>query len=219
MGSNADSTNSKQLPTFSSIKPYEQLAVVLRSEGKTAEQTVNQINAEYELAYKANTVRDWFMAGGRLEAAYMEYLEWLADQSVREAKLKIKRLSATAADTLEEIMKDANGPVNVRQQAAKTVLGKYIPDRQIIVDEAKTDELPDSLADDADAIAAADDKPPEEPKETDKTNGADDGSKQVDDPPESQQDHSGDREGSGEALPAQLLSESETTDRSGDAPA
>lgn len=147
----ADATGAKQLPTFSNVKEFEQLAITLRSEGKKYAEIANTINAEYNLAYKEMSLRQWFMAGGKLEQAYNEYLEWHADQSVMEAKLKIKRLSVKAADTLDELMDDASAG-NVRQQAAKTILGKYVPDRQVVVDETKADEIPSAIGDAGDAV-------------------------------------------------------------------
>lgn len=151
MADNADSTGHKQLPTFSTLKPFEQLAVTLKAEGSKYEEIVNTINSEYSLAYKQISVRQWFMAGGRLEQAYLEYNEAMADQAVIEAKLKIKRLSNKAADTLDKLMDD-DFDGRVRQQAARTVLGKYIPDRQVVIDESKADDLPSAIGDAGDEV-------------------------------------------------------------------
>lgn len=147
----ADATNNKQLPTFSNVKEFEQLAITLRSEGKKYAEIANTINAEYDLAYKEMTLRQWFMAGGKLEQAYNEFLEWHADQSVMAAKLKIKQLSVKAAETLDDLMNDDIAG-NVRQQAARTILGKYIPDRQVVIDETKADDLPSAIGDAGDAL-------------------------------------------------------------------
>lgn len=146
-----DSTNVKQLPTFSNIKEFEQLAITLRSEGKKYAEIANTINAEYDLAYKEMSLRQWFMAGGKLEQAYYEYLEWHADQSVIRAKMKIKTITEKAADTLDKLMDDDNAG-NVRQQAAKTILGKYVPDRQVVVDESKADDIPSAIGDAGDKV-------------------------------------------------------------------
>lgn len=150
-GDTENSTGEKQLPTFANTKPYEQLAIMLRAEGKTSEEIANTVNAEYKLAYKAQSIRQWFMAGGSLEQAYLEYNEALADQAVTEAKLKIKKLSGVAADTLGELMTDKFDG-RVRQQAAKTVLGKYVPDRQVVVDETRADEIPSAIGDAGDKV-------------------------------------------------------------------
>ena len=147
----ADETNTSTLPQFSAIKPFEQLAVQLRAEGRTYEEIVNTINAEFDLAYKQGGVREWFGAGGRLEQAYYEFLEWHADQSVIRAKVKIKTISEKAANTLEELMTDKYDG-RVRQQAARTVLGKYIPDRQVVIDENKADDLPSAIGDAGDDV-------------------------------------------------------------------
>lgn len=141
-----ESTNIKQLPSFSTIKEFEQMVIMLRTEGKQYAEITNTINAEYGLAYKELTVRQWLMSGGRLEQAYLEYNEALADAMVAEAKLKIKKLSSKAADTLDELMNESVAS-NVRGNAAKTVLAKYIPDRQVILDEAKADDLPSVIGD------------------------------------------------------------------------
>lgn len=148
-------TNAKQLPTFSNVKEFEQLAITLRAEGKSYAEVANMINAEYSLAYKEITLRGWFMAGGRLEQAYSEYLEWHADQSVMEAKLKIKKLSTAAAETLGELITDKFDG-RVRQQAAKTILGKYVPDRQVVVDETGADEIPSAIGDAGDKVLTGD---------------------------------------------------------------
>lgn len=196
-----DETNIRQMPTFSATKAHEQLAVMLRAEGKTYDVITNQLNAEYNLAYSERTLREWFIAGGRLEAAYFEYLDALADQSVREAKTKIKRLSVKAADTLDELLNESNAG-NVRQQAAKTILGKYIPDRQVLIDESTADDLPDELADIGDEVVTGDSNGP----------------KQVDDAPQGADADRPAGEGGSEALPPALLPEHPTPDGSGDTP-
>lgn len=158
-----DETNVKKLPAFSALKPHERFAVELKSDGKTYDEIVNTINAEYELAYKYNTVRGWFIAGGQLEAAYLEYITMLAEQSVREAKLKIKRLSSKAANTLEETMGDEYEGT-VRVASAKALLNKYIPDRQLVLDEVPDDELPDSITNAADEVIDGQNKVDDAPK-------------------------------------------------------
>jgi hypothetical protein len=197
----ADETNTKQLPEFSSLKAFEQMAIVLHSEGRPYEEIVNMMNAEYDLAYKLMTVREWFWAGGRLEQAYLEYNEANANQHLAHARQKIKQLSLKAANTLDELM-DTSTAGTVRQQAAKTVLSKYIPDRQIIVDESKTEDLPDKLA--ADMDAELEDK---------------DGPDKVDEPQQSEDSTQEVRPGSDQAVSPAVLQESETTDRSGNPPA
>ena len=137
----------KQLPTYSTLKVHEQLAVQLRAEGQSYKAVVEQIQVDYDLTYKEGSVREWFMAGGRLEIAYYEYLEFAADEAVRQAKLKIKQLSKTAADKLENLMNDKNTADNIVERAARTVLNKYIPDRQVIIDESKADDLPSVIGD------------------------------------------------------------------------
>lgn len=146
-----DSLNAQDLPIFANTKPYEQMAIMMRAEGKEGETIAAHINAEYNLAYKRQSIYEWFMAGGKLEAAYMEYLEAYANQSLKMAKLKIKSLSLKATDTLSELL-GPHSPSNVRQQAARTVLGKYIPDRQIVSTDTGKDGIPDELADAGDNV-------------------------------------------------------------------
>lgn len=147
----ADETNTSSLPQFSAVKPFEQLAIQLRAEGNDYTKITDTVNAEFNLAYKMPSLREWFHAGGRLEQAYYEYLEWHADQSVIRAKVKIKTITEKAAETLEDLMSDKYDG-RVRQQAARTVLGKYIPDRQVVIDESKADDLPSAIGDAGDDV-------------------------------------------------------------------
>lgn len=153
-----DSSTDKnqQLPAFSAVKKHEQLAIILRSEGQKYPQIVNQINTDFDLTYKEASVREWFIAGGRLEQAYNEYLEFMADESVREAKIQIKKLSVKAVERLSKLLEDDSVADNIVERAARTVLAKYIPDRQILVDENKADELPTAIGDAGDAVLTKD---------------------------------------------------------------
>lgn len=141
----ADSTNTKLLPTFSNIKPFEQLAVQLRAEGKSYEEVTNTINAEFELAYKSPSLRQWFMVGGRLEQAFMEYNEAMADQSIKVAKTKLKAAQTQLADWLIELASPGHES-NVRISAIRAGLNKFIPDKQIVMTAEPDDELPDEIA-------------------------------------------------------------------------
>lgn len=203
-----ESKKDNKLPQFATLKEHEKLAIIMRAEGKPNRVICNQINDQFDLSYKEMTVAQWFIADGRLEQPYLEYIEYSADQAVIRAKMKIKSMSELAASTLEELMSDKNTADNVRQQAAKTVLGKYIPDRQVIVDQTHADELPSELADIAnDAIAG------------DEQNGGEDGPQQVDDAPQSADASGQDRAGGDENLPTALLPQSDVADGSGDTPA
>jgi len=142
----------KQLPTFSTLKVHEQLAIQLRSEGQGYRSIVDQLKVDYDLQYKEGTLREWFMAGGRLEVAYYEYLDFAADESVKQAKLKIKQLSLKAANKLETLMDSKDTADNIVERAARTVLNKYIPDRQVIIDEAAADEIPSAISDAGDKV-------------------------------------------------------------------
>lgn len=166
-------TNTGKLPQFGVCKPFEQRAIVLRAGGSTAKEVTNQINAEFDLAYTTRTIEEWFYADGRLIQAYLEYNGELADQAVAAAKNKIKKSSELAADTLTELMGDTHeGSVRVR--AALGILSKYVPDRQVILDGGKVDELPEEIggqmdeAIDGDSIEPneepGDDQPPASPE-------------------------------------------------------
>ena len=161
MASNADSANTSELPAFSSLKPYEQRAIVLKANGQTNEVIANQINAEFELTYASATVATWFWADGRLLQAYQEYNEALADMAVAEAKRKIKKASEAAADALKELMGgEYEGSVRVR--AAMAILNKFVPDRQVLIEGGKENTLPPELAD-AMTTEVRGDNPPDSP--------------------------------------------------------
>jgi hypothetical protein len=140
-----DETNTSELPAFSSLKAFEQMAIILKCEGQPADKIANMINAEYNLTYKMMTIREWFWADGRLFQAYHEYNTWHADQVVNEAKLLIKKSTGQAAQTLVDLL-DPKIESSVRHNAGKTLLNKFIPDRQVILDPNKVDELPTALA-------------------------------------------------------------------------
>lgn len=146
----SDETNNRTLPSFSVLKGHERAAVVLKSEGKTVEQIVANINDEFALTYTVRGVGEWFQAGGRLEQALIEYNEALAVASLRDARQLIKRASRSAAATL---IKGLNNPdPRVANDAAKSLLNKYIPDRQVISDSMTEEELPEELANAGDAL-------------------------------------------------------------------
>jgi hypothetical protein len=149
----SDEIGAGQLPAFSATQPFEQLAIELKSEGKEYDKIVNTLNAEFGLELKQRRVREWFHAGGRLEQAYLEYNQWYADQTVASAKIKIKKLSGRAADTLGELMDEAYDS-RVRRQAASDILKKYVPDRQVVIDDSSGDELPPSIGDAGDEVIA-----------------------------------------------------------------
>ncbi len=162
-----DETNTSELPSFSVLKGYQRRAVILRYEGKTHEQIANNINDEFAMDYVPRSVGEWFMAGGKLEAAYHELLDLMAKQSLQEARQAIKLASKAAATTLIKRMASNDERVSVR--AAQALLNKYIPDKQVVLDGPEADDdLPEELSKLADEIA---------------TGGAD-GPKPVDDAPE-----------------------------------
>lgn len=152
--SKTDKDQAKLLPAFSALKRFEQMAVTLKADGRTNEQIMNMVNNEYEMAYKLQTVKEWFYTNGRLYPAYLEFNDMLAEQAVHNAKQRLKRLSETAVDTLEITMSDTFEG-SVRERSARTILNKYIPDRQVIMDTAPVDDLPEDIRKRADVIAAS----------------------------------------------------------------
>jgi hypothetical protein len=170
MAKGTTNTDSK-LPEFPGLKLHEKRAVMLRAEGKTYDQVTNHINTEYALDYSVKTIQEWFQAGGRLEQAYLEFVGAMASSSLKEARLLIMRSMKSAAATLISGMN--NPDPRIAQEAAKSLLNKYIPDKQIALSGAAIeDELPPELDLAAEEILA----------------GGGDGSEQVDNPPESSSD-------------------------------
>lgn len=164
----SDETNTSELPAFSRIKAFEQRAVVLKAEGQTVDVITNQVNAEFNLSYKPISVREWFYAGGRLEAAFHEYNDKLAEIAIKEARQEIKKSTKLAADTIIELMGE-DFDAKVRLGAGKTILAKYIPDKQVVLGpEDDSDDLPGALGDQGDEVV---------------TGGGEDGQKPVDEPP------------------------------------
>lgn len=151
-----EETNIKKLPAFSDAAPNERFAIELRAEGKTYEEVTNTMNAEFKTAYKMGSVREWFIADGRLNQAYMEYNDMLAAESLKQARMKLKRASERAADTLLELT-SSKYDAGVRERAAGRILNKYIPDRQIIFDTDSEESIPESLGGQADKIVKGDD--------------------------------------------------------------
>lgn len=159
-----DETGTSKVQDFPGLKNHEKRAVMLRADGKTYEQITAHVNNEFALDYAQKTVEEWFRAGGRLEQAYLEYVGAMAASSLREGKLLIMRAMKSAAATLISGMQ--NPDPRIAQEAAKALLNKYIPDKQIaLTGEAVEDELPPELD-----LAAED-----------ILNGGDDGQKPVDD--------------------------------------
>lgn len=194
-------TNTKDLPSFSSIKGHERRAVILRAEGRTYAQVTANINDEFALDYAEPSVREWFVAGGRLEQAYNDFVEAQATAALREARQTIKRASNAAAATLVSLLKPGQDP-RLQLDAAKSILNKYLPDKQIVLDAEGEDELPDELADVGDDVLDGEED--------------DDGPVAVDDTPQGEAPGRSDGKPGGKDLPAEVLPEPAAADRSGD---
>lgn len=191
--------NTGELPQFSVLRPFEQMAVTLKAGGSTHEQIKNTINAEFGLDYGVRGVEEWFRSGGRLEQAYLEYNGAIADRAIKEARSAIKKAAPKAVDTLVEILgKGYETPSRVA--AAKALLNKYIPDRQVISEGDDGEDVPDELGRAGDKVLT----------------GEQDGQNKVDDAPEGAGANNSSGASGGETVPAQLLSEQAATDQSGD---
>lgn len=236
----ASNQGSKQLATFLNIKEHEKLAVVLRSEGKSYEEIVAAIKSEYNLDYQAVSLRVWFMAGGRLEQAYLDYIEELGNAAVKEGKLAIRRATRPASNTLISLLADQESSIKLR--AALGILNKYVPDKQIMITEGGVgdDDLPEELSDTADDIVTGgthgadksggtEQSGPEQPADgeasdagSDKSGGAKkspdgsepNGSEPMDDAQQSKEAEKSAGDGSGESVPDKVLQERETPDTS-----
>lgn len=146
-----NSTNTSVLPSFTALKDHERRAVLLKAEGKQIQQIVANINDEFAHDYQYRTVQQWFVPEGRLYQALMEYNEASAAASLKEARQLIKRSSKAAAAVL---VSQLNNPdPKIAQGAAYRLLNKYIPDKQVVLDDSpKDDDVPDELAAIADSL-------------------------------------------------------------------
>lgn len=133
-----------KLQDFPGLKNHEKRAVMLKADGKTYEQIKEHINDEFALEHSLKTVQEWFRAGGRLEQAYTEYIGAMAAASLKEAKLVIMRSMKAAAAVLISKMNDPDGRLAL--DAAKSLLNKYVPDKQISLSAGyEEEELPPEL--------------------------------------------------------------------------
>lgn len=156
-------TKTAPFSLYSALNGADRLAVQLRFEGRSYEAITATIKSEFGISKSENSVRGWFIAGGRLEAAYMQYTDTMSDIALREAKLLAKRLSKSAIATLGELIK-AGHDDTVRLGAAKAIANKYVPDRQVVVDGGNDDDVPSQLMNDMegaldDIRSAGDGKP------------------------------------------------------------
>lgn len=135
----ADKKGIIKFQEFSGLKLNEKRAVMLRAEGKTYEQVMNNINDEFALDYSLKTIQEWFAAGGRLEQAYHDYVDALAYQSLKEARQLYMRSQRAASAKIISLMNTSDDRIAL--DAAKTIKNTFIPDKQLSV-------TPDNLDDD-----------------------------------------------------------------------
>lgn len=152
-----DSTNTRELPSFSALKDSDRRAVILKSEGKTNDQVTAHINNEFALDYSVRTITEWFQPAGKLKQAYDEYNEALALTSLAEARQLIKRATKGAAANLIKKINSPDDSVSLR--ASMALLNKYIPDKQVMLDkDFKEEDLPPELAAIADSLGGGSDE-------------------------------------------------------------
>ncbi len=145
-----DETNLIALPRFSTLPPVDQRAIVLRADGRTYDQISGILMSEFGLERSPITIRGWFNVNGRLEQAYMDYNQAIADATVKRAKQLAQRLSEQAIATLGDLMKDGNDGT-VRLGAAKAMANKFIPDRQVVINNREED-VPSDLMDEGEGV-------------------------------------------------------------------
>lgn len=142
---NPASTNVGELSRFTTLPVLDQQVIVWRAEGHSYKQIAAGLLNEFGAKKSEETIRTWFAPGGRLEQAYLDYNQELADASVKRAKQLAQRLSENAIATLGDLMKETQDGT-VRLGAAKALANKYIPDRQVIVGATNEDDIPAELA-------------------------------------------------------------------------
>lgn len=191
------SSGDNEFQRFATLKEFERTAILLRSAGKSWAEIVATINAQFGLTYAETTVRLWFTPGGNLEGAYDEYNDLMAEQALKNAKKMAKRAAEVSITTMVEMQTDKHED-RIRLDAAKALANKYIPDRQVQVNEpGGADDLPPELIAAGEAIV----------------NG------QSDDAPEGSETASGAGDSAGQDIPAELLQQSGEPERSSDPPA
>ena len=222
---NPNSTGTKNLPSFLELKPHEQYSVVQKAEGKKYEEIVAGIKAEFNLDYKVSSLNWWFAAGGRLEQAYLDYLEKLGDESVKAGKQIIRRSTRAAATKVLEIMAKSTDE-RIQLQAAFGLLNKYVPDKQQIINTpgGEDDELPEELQEKADDIVLGKGGGNGEPNSPEPTTGdvpaehKPTDTEPLDEPPKGETVEESAGDGGGEAVSEEVLQEPNPTDGSGDTP-
>lgn len=196
--------NTKQLVAFSHAKPFEQRIVILKADGKPYSEIVAVLRDEFHKRWTESYVRSLFSAHGRLYQAYMEYNEWVATQSLKEAKQLAQRASKSAIITMVDLMKEIHDPT-IRLGAAKAIANKYIPDRQVVVGvTGEEEELPDEIANAGDALL-------------DELEGSD-GSDQMDDTSQGEPAGQDSGAGGGEEVSTPVLPQPDSTDNASDTP-
>lgn len=131
--------------SFAQLSGPQQYAVNLKARGVMHKEIASRLGVEYGIACSHNTVNQWFAAGGNLEQALNEYLERIADESLKEAKTLVKLATKPAIETIVYIMRHSPSDL-ARLRAAQIILNKYIPDGQRAGVGAHDDELPEELA-------------------------------------------------------------------------
>lgn len=141
-------TGNSKISQFHSLKRWQQHAVIRKADGASNDMIARELKRIFKVDKKPDTVRWWFSSRGTLEQAYLEHVTTLANESVRQGRLKIQRLTNTAAERLEELMKSKDE--KVAGAMVKVALAKFIPDRQAILTGEEADTIPAELMNDGD---------------------------------------------------------------------
>lgn len=120
----SNETATSAVRQFSSLTAPDRRSVEMKVNGNSTKQISAMLQQEFDITRTDRSVREWFAPGGRLEQPYLEVCERLAQESVRDAKLLIRRGARTAAAKLIELV--ANGSETTQLRAAQSLAAKYL---------------------------------------------------------------------------------------------
>lgn len=148
--------------TFSSflqLPAHQRDAIIWREQGKK----YSEIAAELNPVVSESTVEHWFSVGGALEQAYLEYVEQMANEQIKQAKLYMKRRTLKAAMTLDELMDSVNHPAQ-RLGAANSTLARFIPIK-VASEGEEDDDTPEPVLEAMDKTVDDNTRPNSQPLE------------------------------------------------------
>ena len=127
-------------------------AIELKASGKTHAHISAALKQQFgaDLRAELNTVNQWFTESGLLRNALDEYNEKLANESVKNAKVRMKKLQDEAVEVMGELMR--NGDDSIRLGAAKEIVARHIPAKQVNIEAKDDGEVPADLVPDGDDV-------------------------------------------------------------------